>query len=321
MSFLLNFAGGMAESGAGILRKQMEREALQEDRQTERQNRLGDAKDLAEFNRKLDMEKAETLETLKAKFAEQGRTARVERVGEAVKGVIKSRLDEQYADPVAGDTPLTPEQEAAQKQGLEMVAREKEAKSAAMARDPNVIMEAEMQTGDLAGKEYATFKNQERAATAAARRADIDEIVKIGRMEADSKKADAALLRAEAAIAAQNAMYSRATKTGDKDAAEQAKLNLNTAFANAERAMKDMVETGQIRINNKTGAITGPDSAVAKYEGLQEMATLAQKSVTQNLRGNLPEEKPAPKPTGSGDNKTPTRLRFDPATNKLVPVK
>ena len=129
---LAGFVGGAARGATEVLDNRIaQRDAAEQLRQRmymamDEKLRLADAED-ARANRQ--------------------RTDRVNDINARMDQNIDAELAQRYAEPEMGDTPLTPEQQAVQEQGLkaQRIARERERIEAQ--RNPKRMLEAAVQTG------------------------------------------------------------------------------------------------------------------------------------------------------------------------------
>ena len=153
---LAGFVGGAARGATEVLDNRIaQRDAAEQLRQRmymamDEKLRLADAED-ARANRQ--------------------RTDRVNDINARMDQNIDAELAQRYAEPEMGDTPLTPEQQAVQEQGLkaQRIARERERIEAQ--RNPKRMLEAAVQTGHADPSTLAQLTSREEIAAAKAEEA------------------------------------------------------------------------------------------------------------------------------------------------------
>lgn len=149
MSFFGNFIGGAAEAGAGLINSNIAQEQK---------------KSLADYNAQLDIQKSRAIEAMRlenlpqqlkmqADAADLPRQAQVARIAEEKKRIAAGAVGARYADPVLGDTPLSPDQQSVMDQGMDQQGREKTALTERIMADPQVSNQAAINTGDISPRD------------------------------------------------------------------------------------------------------------------------------------------------------------------------
>lgn len=109
------------------------------------------------------LNRAKALEQFKMDVGNQQRVQMTERVGAAKTGLINAEIDNRYAKPVMGDTPLTEEQQAVLDQGLMQQGRDIAADRKTLEGDVGMDVKAALKTGDLSVKDAATLSQKDAA--------------------------------------------------------------------------------------------------------------------------------------------------------------
>lgn len=98
--------------------------------------------------------------------AQQERADRTEAVQGRLSAGADAALERRYAEPVAGDTPLTPEQQAVQTEGLRRMEADKARDRAAYERDPQNRLRASVEAGFSDPEKLADLDSREQLAQA-----------------------------------------------------------------------------------------------------------------------------------------------------------
>lgn len=187
-------------------------------------------------------------------------------------------LADRYADPVQGDEPLTPEQQASQDQGLKQQAVDKERDRLRMMRDPRNMVRAAVETGyedpkvllqDDTRQQLAALKFEvDNAKTESARQ------IALAKMEAAQSALDAKLSKAD--INKPPAGYRQtpegnlqAIPGGPADTKLQGALNADTASLNASTDGLNRLATTANQLMNHPGlsGITGLSGKLPSLPG------------------------------------------------------
>lgn len=120
------------------------------------------------------------LEGLRAQRQEREAQQRQASIGAKMSQNAELELDGRYAEPVAGDTPLTPEQQAVQAEGIKRQRIEREREKLMLMRQPEAMLQASMELGYGGEKELLAHRDKQELATA--------------RREADGAKQEAKLM-------------------------------------------------------------------------------------------------------------------------------
>jgi hypothetical protein len=119
--------------------------------------------DLIRVRSQVDKDRTIALEKARLQMGDQQRQQTLDRRQTAKTGIINSALAERYAEPVMGDAPLTPDQQAAMDEGLALQAEEKSRDRKAMENDYNVDVRAAVQTGEISPKDAASLGQRDAA--------------------------------------------------------------------------------------------------------------------------------------------------------------
>jgi hypothetical protein len=173
--------GGAAQAGTEIVNRQIQRRDATQDAQAQAQTRR--AAILEEMAIKNEWARS---------AAQQERADRTEAVQGRLTAGADAALERRYAEPVEGDTPLTPEQQAVQTEGLSRMERDKARDRASYESDPRNRLRASVEAGfsdpeklaDLDSREQvsqARLESQEQVA-----QARIDSQQELGRVRAQA---------------------------------------------------------------------------------------------------------------------------------------
>lgn len=105
--------------------------------------------------------RAKTIEALKVQAAADQRIQQTRAINQRMGQNADAELATRYADPVAGDTPLTPEQEATQADGLRQQRLERERERLAMLRNPENLLQASAELGFGGEKELLAHRDRQ----------------------------------------------------------------------------------------------------------------------------------------------------------------
>lgn len=127
---------GAAEYGAKALQEEQEREG-----------KLKDATNLAEIKSRLELQAEALKESLKTRREAEQRQVKQGAIDSRLDANVEGELSNRYAQPVAGDTPMTPEQQAAQEDGLKRLRVEREQEKLKLMRNPENMLRAAVDAG------------------------------------------------------------------------------------------------------------------------------------------------------------------------------
>lgn len=200
------------------------------------------------------------------------RAGRMSDINARLNANVEAEQAQRYADPVLGDTPLTPEQLAAQEQGLKAQRIAKEREKLAAQRNPRRMIEAAVQTGHADPAALAQLESREdlariqlesREALAAQKADAADEHMAIrtelalARMDADGRAAD----RNKAPAGYRHTVEGNleAIPGGPADQKQQGQFNADTAAMTSSFASFDRLAAETNKLLNHPGlkGITG----------------------------------------------------------------
>lgn len=197
MGLLSGFIGGAAKGVGDYADMQLKDAEAERNAQRDFERR----KVLAELSSELDTKRAATIEQMRHQYATKDRTDRVQAINGQMGQNADAALADRYADPVQGDEPLTPEQQASQDQGLKQQAVDKERDRLRLMRDPRNMVRAAVETGysdadvllrDDTRLQLAALKQEvDNAKTDSARQ------IALARLEAAQSALDAKLSKAD----------------------------------------------------------------------------------------------------------------------------
>lgn len=233
--------------------------------------------DLEQLRSENDLNRAKALEQFKMEVGNTQRTQTAERIGEAKRGIINTAIDEKYAKPVMGDTPLTPEQQAVFDQGMETQSRDIAKDRKAMDEDVKTDVRAALKTGDLSVKDAALLSQKDAADETRLRIAEM-------RVEALNAKTEA---QAEAARAKLEAAIAKAGN-GNTDFDKKIKL-LKEAGATPKEIANFITERKQPSLEELASGFLKAD----KFNEMTPEDAMAKAKALRSLTQTLGDEAPA----------------------------
>ena len=195
------------------------------------------------------------------KRAMRQRTDRANEISGRIDANLEAEQAQRYADPELGDTPLTPEQLAAQEQGLKAQRIAKEREKLAAQRNPRRMIEAAVQTGHADPAALAQMDSREALAAQKADDADRHMAIRtelaMARMDAEGRAAD----RNKAPAGYRHTVEGNleAIPGGPADQKQQGQFNADTAAMTSSFASFDRLAAETNKLLNHPGlkGITG----------------------------------------------------------------